>query len=120
MVSTPVTSTSQALGMNFSLIMLMSVQTLQPKFCCTEVQHWMAVASSALASIQSVSTTPSLAICTQLLVGHAGRGGVAVDFGELGYDGGVRCVELARPAPRISERSTVVTLMPWRSRIFSE
>ncbi len=73
-VSTPVTSTSQALGMNFSLIMLISVQTLQPKFCCTEVQHWMAVASRWLASIQSVSTTPILAIWTSFSSGTPGAG----------------------------------------------
>ena len=76
MVSTPVTSTSQALGMNFSLIMLISVQTLQPKFCCTEVQHWMAVASSALASIQSVEHHAQLGHLHQLLLGHARRRGV--------------------------------------------
>jgi hypothetical protein len=44
-VSTPVTSTSQALGRKFSLIMLIEVQTLQPWLACKEVQHWMAVAS---------------------------------------------------------------------------
>ena len=79
----------------------------------------MAVASSALASIQRASTTPSLAICSELLGRHAGRGRVALDVVEL---------RLARPASpslslpawaRNSDRSTVVTLMPCRSRIFS-
>ena len=118
-VSTPVTSTSHALGMNRSLIMLISVHTLQPKFCCTDVQHWIAVASSALASIHRDSTTPSLAICVSFSSGTSGRRCVAAYLVELGL-ARPRSSSLSLPAwPRISERSTVVTLMPCRSRIFS-
>ena len=72
--STPVTSTSHALGMSFSLIMLMHVQTLQPQFCCRLVQHWMAVASRSLAATKSSSTTPSRAICTSLSAGTPADG----------------------------------------------
>ena len=57
-------STSQALGIKRSLIMLISVQTLTPKLRWSEVQHWMAVASRSFSSIHSSITTPSFAICT--------------------------------------------------------
>ena len=82
-------------GHELSLIMLISVQTLQPKFCCTEVQHWMAVASRALASIHSVRITPSLGHLQQLLGRHAGRGRVSLDFGQLAFDGLRAGVQLA-------------------------
>jgi hypothetical protein len=42
MPMTPAISTSQALDMRFSLIMLMTVQGTTPKNSSSEVQHWMA------------------------------------------------------------------------------
>jgi len=61
-VRTPVTSTSHALGRNASLIMLMLVQTLHPWFCWTEVQHWIAVASSCCSDTNWSRMTPMRAI----------------------------------------------------------
>ena len=60
--TTPVTSTSQALGRSPSLIMLMTVQGTTPKNSCSAVQHWIADPSSRSASIQSSTTAPSFAI----------------------------------------------------------
>ena len=60
--------------MNRSLIMLIRVQTLQPNDFCTDVQHWIAVASMALASIHRESTTPSVAISTSFACGTPGAG----------------------------------------------
>ena len=55
-------SVSQAEGLRALLLMLISVQGTTPKYSSIEVQHWMAVASSWLASFQPSRTTPNLAI----------------------------------------------------------
>ena len=64
MPTTPAISTSQADGIICSLIIDMMVQTFTPKFFCSELQHWMAVAVIESDCIQSSTTSANLAICT--------------------------------------------------------
>ena len=45
------TSTSQALGISFSPIILIVRQVAQPKLSCRLRQHWMALASQSFSSI---------------------------------------------------------------------
>ncbi len=75
--------------------MLISVQTLQPKFSCTEVQHWIAVASRCVRVHPLGEHHAHLRHLQQFFRWHAGRGRVAGDFGQLGFHGGGVRVELA-------------------------
>ncbi len=55
-------STSQALDIRFSLIMLITVQGTTPKNSSSDVQHWMALIETSVCSIQVSITVPSFAI----------------------------------------------------------
>ena len=57
----PITSTSQALGLSFSPIMLMVTQVAQPKLSCKLRQHCMALASHSFSSIQRSTASVHLA-----------------------------------------------------------
>ena len=69
MPTTPQMSTSQALDIRFSLIMLMTVQGTTPKNSSSEVQHWMALMATWVCSIQVSITAPSLAIFMRASMG---------------------------------------------------
>ena len=81
----PITSTSQALGVSFSPIMLIVRQVAQPKLSCRLRQHWIALASQSLSSIQRSTAIVHLAwrrIFSGLMC--AGDAAVGGDLGELG------------------------------------
>jgi len=69
MLSSPVMSTSHALGLSDSLIMLISVQGMMPKNSCKLVQHWIAVPSRRKSCIHRSTTRPNFAIFTSDSVG---------------------------------------------------
>ena len=62
---TPQISTSQALDMRFSLIMLMTVQGTTPKNSSSDVQHCTALMATSVSAIQPSMTAPSLAILSK-------------------------------------------------------
>src|SRR5438045_8797278 len=64
MPKTPQTSTSHALEVRESLIMLMTVHGTTPRFSSSEVQHCTALICTCALFIQSSTTAPSLAILT--------------------------------------------------------
>ena len=96
------TSTSQALGMNFSLIMLINVQTLQP----VRLHGGPALDGGG---VEVIGVHPigehhaHLGHLHELVVRHAGRGRVAGDLGELRFHGGGIGVELVGRADDFRE-----------------
>ncbi len=87
MPTTPQTSTSQALGIRLSLIMLMTVQGTTPKNSSIDVQHCTALTVISFAFIQLSITAPSFAILMQRLGRHALGGNIALDGGQLRLHG---------------------------------
>src|SRR5487761_1245695 len=61
-LSVPTTSTSQADGIRFSLIMLIMVQGTTPKYSSRDVQHCTALIVVCVCCIHCSITQPSLAI----------------------------------------------------------
>ena len=118
MLSVPQTSTSQALGIRLLLIMLMMVQGTTPKYSSIAVQHCTALTLTSVDFIQSSTTKPSLAI----LISAASGIPLVVTYLRMScsFPSTPLSVSLSLAIrPRISERSTVSTEMPWDSRIFS-
>ncbi len=69
MLIVPQTSTSQALGMFTSLIMLMIVHGTTPKNSSSAVQHCTALTFTSASRIQRSMTSPSLAILISASLG---------------------------------------------------
>ena len=69
MARAPQTSTSQALGSNWSLIMLITVQGTTPKYSSIEVQHCRAEMVASTSFIHCSMTAASLAILSSAAAG---------------------------------------------------
>ena len=118
METTPVISTSHALGIRRSLIMLITVQGLMPKLRCIEVQHWIAVACRSYSRIHADSTIASFAICLRDRPGVSPQGAYPWICSSRSVTRTSSSAMLSA-LPNTSDRSMVLTLIPAPCSSFS-
>ena len=114
MPTTPQMSTSQALDIRFSLIMLITVHGTTPKNSSSDVQHWMALMETCVCSIQRIDHRAELGHLHQRFEREPDRWRRTSGW-HPAWPASASSSFMRMMRPKISERSMGSTVMPLAS-----